>query len=73
MTHSSVQNIVEKDLEKQNGVKYYLALKVTFVQFDKDGEEMSSKPVFQSKQSTAVNSSDINIDEHFEQIERKVN
>ena len=65
MIHCSVQNIVEKDLEKQNGVKYYLALKITFVQFDKDGEELSSKPVFQSKQSTAVNSSDINIDEHF--------
>ena len=71
-SHSPVHNIVEKDLEKHKGVKYYLALKVKFVKFDKDGEEMSSEPFFQSKPSIAVNSSDINIDEHFEQIERKV-
>ena len=33
---------------------------------------MSSEPVFQSKPSIAVNLSDVNIDAHFEQIERKV-
>ena len=70
---ATIKSNLQDEIQKHSNIKWYLTLKVKFVKYDKDGEEMSSEPVFRTRPTILMNSDDMDTSHHYEDVKKMEN